>query len=70
MILDIVAQNLTSTLVFVVVFLVTLWVIRSQRRSTFPPGLPRLPLVGSLPWLGLAEETFPKFAKKYGDVFR
>lgn len=61
--------SLTTALVFVVVFLTTCWIIRSQRKRSFPPSIPWMPIVGSLPWMGLVEETFPKMANKYGDIF-
>ncbi|CAL8120788.1 unnamed protein product [Orchesella dallaii] len=62
----------TIFLVFCITFIIW-WDTRERRRSTrFPPGPPRLPIIGSL--LSVAFKSsipsiaFAKLAKIYGDV--
>jgi len=58
------------------IFFLTLaiwWNLKDKRRcSRFPPGPPRLPLIGSLFSIalksGMPGEVFAKLAKIYGDV--
>ena len=61
--------SLSSWLITIATFLfLYLWLNRSQWK--LPPGPPRLPLVGTLPFMvGYIREVFGRLAAKYGDMF-
>lgn len=62
--------NIQVILVFIVVFLTSIWYLKRRSLSGLPPGPPCLPVIGSLPWIGLQRTAaFPKLREKYGDVF-
>lgn len=60
-------------MMFVIVLLVTVVAFLyklSQRPTNFPPGLPKLPILGSLPFLGPNPfEVIKRLTKKHGEIF-
>ncbi len=66
--------SLVSNLLPIVAILVALiWLKSRQEKRNLPPGLPSLPIVGSIPFLGLKGEDdhlrYTYLAKNYGRVY-
>jgi len=64
-----------SLLPFILILLVVLFLVQRWKhprmKKNYPPGPPKLPLLGSLPFLGMdnINETYFKLAAKYGKTF-
>ena len=63
--------NAQTAVVFLVIFLILFNYFSKQSWKNLPPGPYCLPLVGSLPFLGLSDlrESLRKLGDKYGDVY-
>ena len=73
-IVELISRDVTSTLlVFLLTFLVAYYTYKWLTRPNIPPGYPKLPIVGSIPFLWrfrLDHIMFQKLAEKFGPVFR
>jgi hypothetical protein len=57
-------------IITIVVFFITFNFFTKQPWKNLPPGPPALPLLGSLPFLGVdIRQPLMKMAAKYGDIF-
>ncbi|XP_071961679.1 cytochrome P450 2B5-like isoform X2 [Antedon mediterranea] len=68
-------QNINSfTLCLIILLLTAVFIIYTQSQSEgllkLPPGPPRLPVIGSIPWIDRSNPigTFKKWAKQYGPI--
>ena len=64
---------LTTIGILLLVLLVTYFCMSSRRPKNFPPGLPALPVVGSLPFMNRNEDNYAveslRLHEKYGDIY-
>ena len=71
-ILDTFISNITITSILITVasLLLYQWISTSSNSKNLPPCLPRVPVLGSIPFLGVkVEESFSEYANKYGPIF-
>lgn len=68
-----VLNNGATILSAVFVLCASWYVVRALQRmqQNIPPGLPSIPILGSLPWLtGTVNHlTFHEFSRKYGKIY-
>ncbi|XP_044532863.1 cytochrome P450 2J2-like isoform X1 [Gracilinanus agilis] len=61
----------TLLLLSAILLILACYVQRRRQRPNFPPGPPRLPIIGNIFQMGPKnpQDTFQEFAKKYGNIF-
>ncbi|CAH1787802.1 unnamed protein product, partial [Owenia fusiformis] len=64
-------MDILTAIIIVVLLFLGWWYVLLKPKSGLPPGLPRLPILGSLPFLNANDllGSFLELRKKFGDVF-